>query len=870
MKTPLLLILLATQLIAYSQKFKNPSSDNPGNADQRGPDYRTLVSRADLIYDKPAERSESGMPTGNGRMGSLVWTSPKSIKMQINRVDVFGMNKATNSFNKRSSDYASGCGYVDINMLNYGDDIFNGESFSQHLGLYDGLMTVKGRDLSARILAWHEKDVMAIEINDQRKTSVPVNIDLRMLRYMMQYHPGENYPLAKKHAVKVQTVEQTATSQLDIRNGRIVLTQKFGEKEFYSSSAVAISIVNRESQARYLNELTVQLTGKPGKGKFTILIASASSFDPEQDVADLALKELILAEEKTFEGLLSSNKTWWHDFWSKSFIQLHSEDGVADYVEENYTYFQYIMASSSQGLFPPRYGGMLWYTNGDFRIWGSQYWWYNQSCYYNSLPPTNRMEVMEPLFSMYRRNYDSYALAARQQWGSKGIWLPETTYFDGLEELPEDIAAEMRDLYLVRKPWKERTERFRRYAESKNPFSSSWNWAGYGSWDKGHWIIPDKGFGPFGDVTHMLSPTAEIAFLYWLRYEYSQDKKWLSEYAYPMIKGAVEFYRNFPNVRKESDGKYHIYHTNSWEYNWDGHNSFKDISAMHGLTPVLIRASEILGIDADMRPIWQEFADNIAPLPTNNVLSSWKEGQPRYWIGSLPPTSRYSEEPDSPWSHLGSLFDICTIGTEDKGVIRTGNSTIDAIYKGGVNEHTPICTLNQNALMAAFLGRANDLKHMIPNQIKSLNCEIDFIDIKGSGDAGILPNRLTLREGPGSMDCQRIGNASTALHAALLQSVPPKPGGKPVIYLFPAWPQEWDASYKLLARGAFLVSSTIKKGKIEYVTIESKSGGECLIKNPWPGGTLSLLKSDKEVIQISGDILTFSMTPGEAITLVKK
>ena len=32
-----------------------------------------------------------------------------------------------------------------------------------------------------------------------------------------------------------------------------------------------------------------------------------------------------------------------------------------------------------------------------------------------------------------------------------------------------------------------------------------------------------------------------------------------------MLKGAVEFYRNYPNVKKGADGKYHIHHVNSNE-----------------------------------------------------------------------------------------------------------------------------------------------------------------------------------------------------------------------------------------------------------------------------------------------------------------
>ena len=66
-------------------------------------DLSKVISAADLDYQKPASRSEEGMPVGNGRMGSLVWTSPTSLKFQINRVDVFGNNSASNNFFERNT-----------------------------------------------------------------------------------------------------------------------------------------------------------------------------------------------------------------------------------------------------------------------------------------------------------------------------------------------------------------------------------------------------------------------------------------------------------------------------------------------------------------------------------------------------------------------------------------------------------------------------------------------------------------------------------------------------------------------------------------------------------------------------------------------
>ncbi len=242
--------------------------------------FRKLVSRADLTYDKPASRSEEGMPVGNGRMGSLVWTTPSALHFQINRVDVFAENSYTTSFPRADTDYASGCGYVDINLVESGDDVFTGAGFRQTLSVYDGLMAAHGNGVTARVLAWPERDVTAVEIDDQRQHPEAINIDLRMLRYLVAVINGKNWELTREHAVTVQTAEHSATSRLDIRNGRILLTQEFREGGYYDSSAVAIAVLGRPSRARYLNESTVQLSASPGKGRFTILISSAASFDP--------------------------------------------------------------------------------------------------------------------------------------------------------------------------------------------------------------------------------------------------------------------------------------------------------------------------------------------------------------------------------------------------------------------------------------------------------------------------------------------------------------------------------------------------------------------------------------------------------------
>ena len=123
------------------------------------------------------------------------------------------------------------------------------------------LVTVKGKGVTARVLAWHENDVMAVEVSDGREQPTPINIDLRMLRHVEQYLANKNDELRIQHTVMVQTRDQTAASRLGISGGRIVLTQEFREGSFYNSSAVAVDNQCRKAKAKYLQRFDGAVVG---------------------------------------------------------------------------------------------------------------------------------------------------------------------------------------------------------------------------------------------------------------------------------------------------------------------------------------------------------------------------------------------------------------------------------------------------------------------------------------------------------------------------------------------------------------------------------------------------------------------------------
>ena len=56
------------------------------------------------------------------------------------------------------------------------------------------------------------------------------------------------------------------------------------------------------------------------------------------------------------------------------------------------------------------------------------------------------------------------------------------------------------------------------------------------------------------------------------------------------------------------------------------------------------------------------------------------------------------------------------------------------------------------------------------------------------------------------------------------------------IRLFPNWDKASDASFRTLrARGAFLVSASLRDGEVQPVEVYSERGGICSVRNPWPG-----------------------------------
>ena len=543
---------------------------------------RPSLAYSDLVYDQPAASPDAGQPIGNGRMGTMVWTSPDAIHLQINRADVFAVNRDHQGQPGQRGSATDYCGGIAGVVVHVGGQPFapGEKSFWQRLSLENAECTIEAIGLQVRCFVSADSDVLVLEVDDQRESPERLTVTVSMLR-----NP------------EVRAGENIATSTFDEDQTRILLTQRFRERDYHNASAVAVGVAGNGAVIDQPSATNRTLVLPLGQRQQVILIASAATWNPESDVAAAAGTLANAAGSRSVGELRASHQIWWKQFWSRTFVKLKSVDGQAELAERWRDLHLYHMASSSRGELPPKWNGSLFVTTGDQRRWGSQYWVWTTEMLYFPLLAADAVDLTEPFFNMYVRQLPHCETAAQQRWGVSGAYFPETTSFDGPTVLPDDVAIEFQDVLLGRKPHTAMSPRARTLCQFDSQLSA----------------VTEPYKGRFSWISHVASSGSELAVQAWWRYRHTGDREWLRTHAYPLLRGTVEFYRHL--VKKELDGRYHLSGTNAHEDFWGIGDSVMDLAAIRGTAPLAIRAAEILEVDPELRGQWKELLASLAPYP---------------------------------------------------------------------------------------------------------------------------------------------------------------------------------------------------------------------------------------------------------------
>ena len=147
-------------------------------------DQQTVISRTDIVYEQPAAAPDAGQPIGNGRMGTMVWTSPDAIHLQINRVDVFAVNRDHQGQPGQRGSTTDYCGGIAGVVVHVGGQPFapDEESFRQRLSLDHAECTIEGKGLKVRCFISADSDVLVLEVDDRREEPQRLRATVSMLR----------------------------------------------------------------------------------------------------------------------------------------------------------------------------------------------------------------------------------------------------------------------------------------------------------------------------------------------------------------------------------------------------------------------------------------------------------------------------------------------------------------------------------------------------------------------------------------------------------------------------------------------------------------------------------------------------------------
>ena len=118
------------------------------------------------------------------------------------------------------------------------------------------------------------------------------------------------------------------------------------------------------------------------------------------------------------------------------------------------------------------------------------------------------------------------------------------------------------------------------------------------------------------------------------------------------------------------------------------------------------------------------------------------------------------------------------------------------------------------------------------------------------------------------MSAQRLGNCAAALQRALLQSGGGSAWLPGVINLFPAMPKEWNARFRLFAKGGFRVESSCIDGQIGETAIYSELGETLRIRCPFEKGMMVRVNGEKGVeVKNAGTLYEIATNKGDEIRI---
>lgn len=323
-----------------------------------------------------------------------------------------------------------------------------------------------------------------------------------------------------------------------------------------------------------------------------------------------------------------------------------------------------------------------------------------------------------------------------------------------------------------------------------------------------------------GQKNNQIHPADIMVF----RWNSTRDKEFAAEIAYPYIKACLEFFEDYAvfengrySIKRDAAHEVPYYKADFTEKKYkktvNDTNNLLTLGLLRLCIPAAIDMAEELGVDGDKCEKWQNMLDKLSPFPTYRRF--------------FKKVYRYTEKGQA-WN------DTNTVGIQH--IYPCGCVNLDS------DEKTLKVAVNSITQTKRWYDD-NGTNSLYPAAVRvGIDSGMLVDKLRENIDRFMMENMLFLRHGGCLENCSLIPNV---INEMALQSC-----GE-ALRFFPNWDNRMDCEFRnLRADGAFLVSGSIKNGRIGKIIIISEKGRKLRYIHPVTGERVEKSTEPGDIIEI--------------------
>lgn len=712
-----------------------------------------------VVWTSQSNNSSESMPVGGGDIGLNLWVEKGEVYLYLSRSGTFDENNTLLKLGRVK--------------LNFSPNPFEGKTFKQELILKDGYAQIFGvnGNLNTQIKVWVDVFNPIIHLGIKSNQNITTEASYESWRFEDRISKAkENNQNSYKWAP--QGVVKTFKDEVVFKNNAVQFYHQNKAETVFDVAVKQQGLADRKEELyNPLNNLifggTMEgdnlLAAGNYQGKYlnTPFKAWTLKSKKPSKSANISIT-LTTAKTKSVQewerklnavtksSTQKSSVKWWNDYWKRSFININSKDETANQSSKNYQLFRYMLGCNAFGNYPTKFNGGLFTYDPQLTDTALKYTPDFRNWGGGTHTAQNQRLVYWPMLKS----------------GDFEMMKPQFDFYINLLK-----NAEIR----TQAAWGHKGASFTEQLENFGlPNPAEYGWKRPADFNKGMeynaWL--EYEWDTVLEFCMMILETE--------RYDGANIEKYL-----PLIESSLTFFKeHYTYLAKQRGAKALDANGHLVLYPGSGAETYKmaynSTSTIAALKTVLERLIAYPGLSEKQKTDWQEMLKTVPPITFRGFNGHATISPAKLWerINNTESSQLY---PVYPWG----IYGIGKLGLDT--AINTFKYDTDVLkFRSHVG-------WKQDNIFAARLGLTDEA------------AKLTIAKLKDSG------RRFPAFWGPGFdwvPDHNWGGSGMIGLQEMLLQA-----DGKS-IYLFPAWPKDWDVHFKLHAPFKTTVEGTLKDGKL--------------------------------------------------------